>query len=144
MHNLIYLLLLSYAQNWNSFASCLTSQISKARLIPIRYQQIPQSKSQLNGLMFHRHFLRSQVLGLFTREIQKEGKASKTYQTVVFQHRKVPWTTVDFLFYLLFCFLFVIDYIPQWPSLEAHTAPYTLSLKSNGSIILIAALTASM
>jgi tRNA ligase len=30
----------------------------------------------------------------------------------------------------------------QWPALEAHTAgPYTLSLKSNGCIIFIAALT---
>lgn len=36
----------------------------------------------------------------------------------------------------------VIDVRMQWPSLEKHTvAPYTLSLKSNGCIIFIAALT---
>ena len=91
--------------------------------------------------------------GLFTREIrndsQEEGKASKTYQIVARGYDKffcvgeVPWTMVGFLFYLL-CFLFVIDYISQWSSLEAHTSvPYTLSPKLNGRIILIAALTPS-
>jgi len=34
--------------------------------------------------------------------------------------------------------------MPKWESLEAHTAaPYTLSLKSNGCIIFIAALTST-
>ncbi|KAF8158124.1 RNA ligase-domain-containing protein [Crassisporium funariophilum] len=65
--------------------------------------------------------------GLFTKEIQKEGEA-KQYQMVVrgydkfFNIGEVPWTT--------------------WASLETHTAPpYILSLKSNGCIIFIAALT---
>ena len=43
-----------------------------------------------------------------------------------------------------FFLIFVIDCISQWSTLEAITAaPYTLSLKSNGCIILIAALTPS-
>ena len=46
-------------------------------------------------------------------------------------------------FFIFFIFLFVvIDCISQWESLEKHTtAPYTLSLKSNGCIIFIAPLT---
>ncbi|KAJ3493588.1 hypothetical protein NLJ89_g10983 [Agrocybe chaxingu] len=74
--------------------------------------------------------------GLFTRELKdevqegaEEGKTpGKKYQIVVrgydkfFNIGEVPWTT--------------------WASLEEHTAPpYTLSLKSNGCIIFIAALT---
>ena len=36
----------------------------------------------------------------------------------------------------------VLTRLPQWGSLESHTAaPYTLTLKSNGCIIFIAALT---
>ncbi|KAF9788576.1 RNA ligase-domain-containing protein [Thelephora terrestris] len=69
--------------------------------------------------------------GLFTTEVDEGGKRSgkdKEYRIVVrgydkfFNIGEVPWTT--------------------WDSLEAHTAaPYTLSLKSNGCIIFIAALT---
>jgi RNA ligase len=85
--------------------------------------------------------------GLFSREIP--GDASRTYQVVVrgydkfFNIGEVPWTTVCFFFPLPFYyFLYVIDCMFQWSSLETHTAaPYTLSLKSNGCIILIAALT---
>ncbi|KIM36560.1 hypothetical protein M413DRAFT_449100 [Hebeloma cylindrosporum] len=64
--------------------------------------------------------------GLFTRELDTQG--AKKYQIVVrgydkfFNIGEVPWTT--------------------WESLEAHTAaPYILSLKSNGCIIFIAAVT---
>ena len=47
-------------------------------------------------------------------------------------------------FLLLSCFLFVIDCISQWPALETNTVgPYTLSLKSNGGIIMIAAISPS-
>ncbi|KDQ53731.1 hypothetical protein JAAARDRAFT_182862 [Jaapia argillacea MUCL 33604] len=63
--------------------------------------------------------------GLFTRELEN-GK----YRIVVrgydkfFNIGEVPWTT--------------------WESLEAHTAPpYTLTMKSNGCIIFIAALTST-
>ncbi|KAF7316285.1 tRNA ligase [Mycena indigotica] len=62
--------------------------------------------------------------GIFTVELPKE----KAYRIVArgydkfFNIGEVPWTT--------------------WDALEAHTAgPYTLSLKSNGCIIFIAALT---
>ncbi|KAJ7304654.1 RNA ligase-domain-containing protein [Mycena albidolilacea] len=72
--------------------------------------------------------------GLFTVEVSGEGEDAKKKEGKK-QHRivargydkffnigEVPWTT--------------------WPALEAHTAPpYTLSLKSNGCIIFIAALT---
>lgn len=69
--------------------------------------------------------------GLFTTEVDEGGKRSgreKEYRIVIrgydkfFNIGEVPWTT--------------------WESLEAHTAaPYTLSVKSNGCIIFIAALT---
>ncbi|KAF8162123.1 RNA ligase [Pholiota molesta] len=72
--------------------------------------------------------------GLFTREIGTEGgkdgagKTTPRYQIVVrgydkfFNIGEVPWTF--------------------WDSIEKHTAPpYVLSLKSNGCIIFIAALT---
>ena len=45
-----------------------------------------------------------------------------------------------FIYVLVFCTL--LTRIFQWPSIETHTtSPYTLSLKSNGCIIFIAALT---
>ncbi|KAJ7205526.1 RNA ligase-domain-containing protein [Mycena pura] len=67
--------------------------------------------------------------GIFTVELPKTtGKAKQEYRIVArgydkfFNIGEVPWTT--------------------WEALEAHTAPpYTLSLKSNGCIIFIAALT---
>ncbi|KAF9652387.1 RNA ligase [Thelephora ganbajun] len=69
--------------------------------------------------------------GLFTTEVDEGRKRSgkeKEYRIVIrgydkfFNIGEVPWTT--------------------WDSLEAHTAaPYSLSLKSNGCIIFIAALT---
>ncbi|KAF8804425.1 hypothetical protein BYT27DRAFT_7169897 [Phlegmacium glaucopus] len=73
--------------------------------------------------------------GLFTREIpndaqekEEQTETAKKYQIIVrgydkfFNIGEVPWTS--------------------WLSLETHTAaPYTLSLKSNGCIIFIAALT---
>jgi tRNA ligase len=52
---------------------------------------------------------------------------------------EVPWTTVSVISHCLVLELM----FPKWPSLEIHTAPpYTLSLKSNGCIIFISALTA--
>ena len=89
--------------------------------------------------------------GLFTREMpndsRKDGEAAgKTYEIVArgydkfFNIGEVPWTTVSFFLFLFL--LFFIDCTSQWPSIETHTtAPYTLSLKSNGCIIFIAALT---
>ncbi|KAJ7766520.1 RNA ligase [Mycena maculata] len=67
--------------------------------------------------------------GIFTVDLPKaDESAPQEYRIVArgydkfFNIGEVPWTT--------------------WPSLEAHTAaPYTLSLKSNGCIIFIAALT---
>ncbi|KAF9486118.1 hypothetical protein BDN70DRAFT_870217 [Pholiota conissans] len=66
--------------------------------------------------------------GLFTREIGEEGSENPRYEIVVrgydkfFNIAEVPWTF--------------------WESIEKHTAPpYVLSLKSNGCIIFIAALT---
>ncbi|KAG5650633.1 hypothetical protein H0H81_011530 [Sphagnurus paluster] len=72
--------------------------------------------------------------GLFTVELPKDPEAGEDaeqkYRIVArgydkfFNIGEVPWVT--------------------WPSLESHTtAPYTLSLKSNGCIIFIAALTPS-
>ncbi|KAF8886739.1 RNA ligase-domain-containing protein [Infundibulicybe gibba] len=71
--------------------------------------------------------------GLFTTELHEgpEDTAGGTRHRIVargydkfFNIGEVPWTT--------------------WPSIEAYTrAPYTLSLKSNGCIIFIAALTPS-
>ncbi|KAF8893696.1 RNA ligase-domain-containing protein [Gymnopilus junonius] len=65
--------------------------------------------------------------GLFTRELNETQKPKK-YQILVrgydkfFNIGEVPWTT--------------------WASIEEHTAPpYVLTLKSNGCIIFIAALT---
>ncbi|KII91379.1 hypothetical protein PLICRDRAFT_105688 [Plicaturopsis crispa FD-325 SS-3] len=66
--------------------------------------------------------------GLFTTEIEEPTADTPKYRIVArgydkfFNVGEVPWTT--------------------WQSLEAHTgAPYTLSLKSNGCIVFIAALT---
>ncbi|CAK5279331.1 unnamed protein product [Mycena citricolor] len=67
--------------------------------------------------------------GLFTVTLPSAGKDGKNAHRIVargydkfFNIGEVPWTT--------------------WPSLEEHTAgPYTASLKSNGCIIFIAALT---
>ncbi|THH20338.1 hypothetical protein EW146_g1028 [Bondarzewia mesenterica] len=68
--------------------------------------------------------------GLFTTKLQGETGKDMRYRIVVrgydkfFNIGEVPWTT--------------------WESLEHHTAPpYTLTLKSNGCIIFIAALTPS-
>ncbi|KAG5641321.1 hypothetical protein DXG03_005490 [Asterophora parasitica] len=75
--------------------------------------------------------------GIFTVELPpdadgdaKEEATEQTYRIVArgydkfFNIGEVPWVT--------------------WPSLQSHTvAPYTLSLKSNGCIIFIAALTSS-
>lgn len=87
--------------------------------------------------------------GLFTTEVDGGGNRSgrdKEYRIVIrgydkfFNIGEVPWTTVrDFVstenWPQLTLYL-------QWDSLEAHTAaPYTLSLKSNGCIIFISALT---
>jgi hypothetical protein len=53
---------------------------------------------------------------------------------------EVPWTTVRHI--LSPSSQSILTLVRQWPALEAHTAPpYTLSLKSNGCIIFIAALT---
>ncbi|KZT07913.1 uncharacterized protein LAESUDRAFT_724384 [Laetiporus sulphureus 93-53] len=66
--------------------------------------------------------------GLFTMEVNVKGRlkhriVARGYDKF-FNIGEVPWTT--------------------WASLEAHTcAPYTLTLKSNGCIIFIAALTPS-
>ncbi|KAF7341169.1 tRNA ligase [Mycena venus] len=67
--------------------------------------------------------------GIFTVELPKAAETDKQEYRIVargydkfFNIGEVPWTT--------------------WDALEAHTAaPYTLSLKSNGCIIFIAALT---
>ncbi|KAF7325768.1 tRNA ligase [Mycena kentingensis (nom. inval.)] len=67
--------------------------------------------------------------GIFTVELpREEGSKGQNYRIVArgydkfFNIGEVPWTT--------------------WDALDAHTvAPYTLSLKSNGCIIFIAALT---
>ncbi|KAG8216296.1 RNA ligase-domain-containing protein [Butyriboletus roseoflavus] len=69
--------------------------------------------------------------GLFTRELNKEaGSDQPRYQIVArgydkfFNIGEVPWT--------------------DWSSLEAHTGPeYTLSMKSNGCIIFVAAISPS-
>ncbi|KAH0834656.1 RNA ligase-domain-containing protein [Lanmaoa asiatica] len=69
--------------------------------------------------------------GLFTRELKEEaGSDQPRYQIVArgydkfFNIGEVPWT--------------------DWSSLEAHTGPeYTLSVKSNGCIIFIAAISPS-
>ncbi|KAG6837484.1 hypothetical protein H0H93_009027 [Arthromyces matolae] len=68
--------------------------------------------------------------GLFSVELPKENEDLQKYRIVArgydkfFNIGEVPWTT--------------------WSSIESHTAsPYTLSLKSNGCIIFIAALTPS-
>jgi len=60
---------------------------------------------------------------------------------------EVPWTTVRFNL-LSSCAhptaLLTVLYFGQWSSLETHTnPPYTLTLKSNGCIIFIAALSPS-
>ncbi|KAJ7750821.1 RNA ligase [Mycena metata] len=67
--------------------------------------------------------------GIFTVELPKDDESKEQEYRIVargydkfFNIGEVPWTT--------------------WPALEEHTAPpYTLSLKSNGCIIFIAALT---
>ncbi|KAG9311929.1 RNA ligase-domain-containing protein [Chiua virens] len=69
--------------------------------------------------------------GLFTRQLNEEGGSDEPrYQIVArgydkfFNIGEVPWT--------------------DWSSLEAHTGPeYTLSMKSNGCIIFIAAISPS-
>ena len=87
--------------------------------------------------------------GLFSVEEKGEGPryriVARGYDKF-FNIGEVPWTNVRFclcttltnhvfLTFLLF---------PKWSSLEAHTKPpYTLTLKSNGCIIFIAALSPS-
>ena len=92
--------------------------------------------------------------GLFTQEVRENSGKGKEYRIVArgydkfFNIGEVPWTTVR----ILLPFLHVCTYLPksdandslpiQWASLEANTEPpYTLTLKSNGCIIFIAALT---
>jgi tRNA ligase len=90
--------------------------------------------------------------GLFSVEEKGEGQGPR-YRIVArgydkfFNIREVPWTNVRFClctthsqsnFFLTFI-LFL-----KWSSLEVHTKPpYTLTLKSNGCIIFIAALSPS-
>jgi len=92
--------------------------------------------------------------GLFTRELKMEADSDQPrYQIVVrgydkfFNIGEVPWTDVrlDFSRVAKKMILTPIpfgrfDCTRQWSSLEAHTGPeYTLSVKSNGCIIFIAA-----
>jgi len=91
--------------------------------------------------------------GIFTVELdsrshgQNETDDKKKYRIVArgydkfFNIGEVPWCTV---LYQFLPFLFLATKCAQWPALKEHTAPpYTLSLKSNGCIIFIAALTPS-
>ncbi|KAF9003365.1 RNA ligase [Cyathus striatus] len=91
-------------------------QVSSWKMNEFKYYDIPSPFPTL-------------ARGLFTVDLQKkDDEIEDRYRIVVrgydkfFNIGEVPWTT--------------------WPALEAHTAaPYTLSLKSNGCIIFIAALT---
>ena len=80
--------------------------------------------------------------GLFTMDMPPESGVkhrivARGYDKF-FNIGEVPWTTVRGFASAHFFVLIGA----QWQSLEAHTAaPYTLSLKSNGCIIFIAALT---
>jgi tRNA ligase len=86
--------------------------------------------------------------GLFSVEEKGEGEGSRCRIVArgydkFFNIGEVPWTNVRFclcttltVYVLLTLLLFL-----KWSSLEAHTKPpYTLTLKSNGCIIFIAAL----
>ena len=81
--------------------------------------------------------------GLFTQDIEVGGEVrhrivARGYDKF-FNIGEVPWTTVRVSCMLL---SFHITDSVQWSSLESHTKPpYTLTLKSNGCIIFIAALT---
>ena len=79
--------------------------------------------------------------GLFS---MKEPEDESRYRIVArgydkfFNIGEVPWTTVCVF---LYSWLEISLSFGQWSSLEAHTKPpYTLTLKSNGCIIFIAAL----
>ena len=88
--------------------------------------------------------------GLFTVEENGEGPryriVARGYDKF-FNIGEVPWTNVRLclctafnLCFLLFTFLLFL----KWSSLETHTKPpYTLTLKSNGCIVFIAALSPS-
>ena len=85
--------------------------------------------------------------GLFTTELPGEGDAEKRYRIVVrgydkfFNIGEVPWTNVSPPTCSL-CNPDLTSSGSQWASLAARTAPpYTLTLKSNGCIIFIGALT---
>ncbi|KAF8225851.1 RNA ligase [Tricholoma matsutake] len=74
--------------------------------------------------------------GLFTVDLPKDEDEAKKDATDVDQRYRIVARGYDKFFN--------IGEVPwcTWPALEAHTAaPYTLSLKSNGCIIFIAALT---
>ena len=83
--------------------------------------------------------------GLFTQEIKqgdqvKHRIVARGYDKF-FNIGEVPWTNVR---QIRSCMPIPLMYrfMMQWASLESHTgAPYTLTLKSNGCIIFIAALT---
>lgn len=78
---------------------------------------------------------------------QEEGSGDGKYRIVArgydkfFNIGEVPWTTVGHG--PISCSVLLLI-MPQWPALEDHTAgPYVLTLKSNGCIIFIGALTPS-
>lgn len=86
--------------------------------------------------------------GLFSSKViddEKRKRSPNTYQIMVrgydkfFNVGEVPWTSVS-----LRCFIqkkYMTHILLKWNWLKEHTAaPYTLSLKSNGCIIFIAAL----
>jgi tRNA ligase len=89
--------------------------------------------------------------GLFSVEEKGEKDGQSRYRIVArgydkfFNIGEVPWTTVRSSFPPTspICFLTFLSF-HKWSSLETHTKPpYTLTLKSNGCIIFIAALSSS-
>jgi tRNA ligase len=89
--------------------------------------------------------------GLFSMEEKGEGEGPR-YRIIArgydkfFNIGEVPWTNVRFCLCttLNLCFFLTFLLFLKWSSLDAHTKPpYTLTLKSNGCIIFIAALSPS-
>ena len=87
--------------------------------------------------------------GLFS--VEEKGEDGQRYRIVArgydkfFNIGEVPWTNVCFCLYSFPPpFISHFSFLRKWSSLEAHTKPpHTLTLKSNGHIIFIAALSPS-
>ena len=136
---------MSYKSNFHGYSRLSVYSVPSDPSIRVRGW-----KNGWGQVLRHSISISTLARGLFTREMpnnsQEEWKASMTYHIAARGYDKfsnigeVPWTTVGFLFYILLCLLFVIDCILQ--AFEANTvAPYSISLKSNGGLILTAALT---